>query len=522
MSLLTINKLSIHVSGKEAPLVTGSSFSIEAGKTVAIVGESGSGKSLTALSIMKLLGKEFSIGGEMVFDGKNLAEQDMHTLRGNEISMIFQEPMTALNPLHTIEKQIGEVLDIHQQITHAQRQEKIIALLDQVGLPHFKDRLNTYPHQLSGGERQRVMIAMAIANKPQLLIADEPTTALDVHVEKKILELLANLQKEMNMAMLFITHDLPMVKRIADHVIVMKDGVIVEQGNTKNLFGAPQHEYTKNLLSSLPSGTPVELSQHAETLLHTESISVRFPIKKGVFARTVDYKKAVEEASFNVKRGETLGIVGESGSGKTTLAMALLRMVKCEGKAVFLDSELTSLKGAALRQMRSNMQLVFQDPFSSLNPRMSIGQIMAEGLKVHQPTLTKSERDALSAETLKQVGLDAEMLDRYPHEFSGGQRQRIAIARAIILEPQLIILDEPTSALDVTVQMQILDLLKSLQQKRQLSYLFITHDLRVIRTIAHRLIVLKSGRLIEQGLTTTILHNPSEPYTKALIEAAYT
>ena len=443
----------------------------------------------------------------------------VHSLRGNDMAMIFQEPMTALNPLHTIGRQIGEVIQIHQDMTGAKPQvdRQTQALLDQVGLYHFKNRLDAYPHQLSGGERQRVMIAMAIANRPKLLIADEPTTALDVHVEKTILDLLAKLQDEMGMSMLFITHDLPMVKHMADKVAVMKQGQIVEQGTVDEVFNHPQHSYTRTLLDSLPKGQPTPTTT-TEPVMTVDDVTVQFPIKKGVFARTVDHHVALAGVNFTLHEGETLGVVGQSGSGKTTLAMALLRMQAFTGRTVFLGNTLSSLTGNDLRAMRKDMQLVFQDPFSSLNPRMTVGQIIGEGLTIHDPDGSHHSRRI--AQILEQVGLTPDTIHRYPHEFSGGQRQRISIARAMILEPKLVILDEPTSALDVTVQMQILTLLKAFQQEHAISYIFITHDLRVIRTIAHRLMVLKAGKVVEAGDTESILNAPAHDYTKALVEAA--
>lgn len=517
MSLVQAKNLTIKLAGSGKMLVDNISFSINPGETLALVGESGSGKSLSALALMQLLGKQFTISGEVDFNGQDVAHANMQSIRGNDMSMIFQEPMTALNPLHTIGRQIGEVMTIHQSGIQ-NLESRIKDVLEQVGLSHFKDRLDAYPHQLSGGERQRVMIAMAMANKPKLLIADEPTTALDVHVEKTILDLLSKLKAELGMSMLFITHDLPMVRRMADKVAVMRMGKIVEQGAVEDVFNHPKHAYTKQLLDSLPKGEPVKPTVGAKQVISAENVTVKFPIKKGVFARTVGYNTALEGASFQLDEGETLGVVGQSGSGKTTLAMALLRMQPYAGRVVLLGKDLQQLKGKILRKVRGDMQLVFQDPFSSLNPRMTVGQIIAEGLAIHEPNC--NNHLARIKEVLEQVGLTADMIHRYPHEFSGGQRQRISVARAMVLQPKLVILDEPTSALDVTVQMQILDLLKTFQSQQQLSYVFITHDLRVIRTIAHRLLVLKDGHVVEAGNTEDVLRRPIHGYTKALVEAA--
>ncbi len=520
MSLLHVDHLNIQLRGAQPrTLVKDISFQIEPGETLALVGESGSGKSLTALAMMRLLGKQFSISGTIDFNGEDVqlsSEQFMQHMRGNEFSMIFQEPMTALNPLHTIGKQISEAITTHTH-THSPQAE-VTQLLEQVGLAHFKDRLHAYPHQLSGGERQRVMIAMAIANKPKLLIADEPTTAVDVHVQQTILDLLNRLKQELGMSMLFITHDLPLVKRMADQVAVMKQGEIVEIGKVADVFSTPAHPYTKSLLESAPKGSALPLPENAETRLEVEHLSVQFPIKQGVFGRTTGYHTVVRDVNFSLKAGETIGIVGESGSGKTTLAMALLKMQPFSGRAVFLGHDLSLFKGDALRALRKHMQLVFQDPYSSLNPRMTVGQIIGEGLAVHEPHAPHPH--ARIHQILEKVGLSADMSERYPHEFSGGQRQRISIARAMILEPKLVILDEPTSALDLTVQSQIIDVLKAFQQEQGLSYLFISHDLRVIRAISHRIIVLKQGTIVEAAETQALFSNPSHEYSKRLIETA--
>lgn len=546
MTLLAIQNLSIILAGNQPrTLVNNILLNIAAGETLALVGESGSGKSLTALAVMRLLGKHFNCAGNIRFAENELmtsSEKHMQSLRGNDISMIFQEPMTALNPLHTIGKQIGEVISIHNKFpspigggsgrghdgtqpsqaplptSPLRGEERVCELLTQVGLAHFIDRLDAYPHQLSGGERQRVMIAMAIANTPKLLIADEPTTAVDVHVQQTILDLLQRLKVDLNMSMLFITHDLPLVRRMADKIAVMKQGKIVEQGLVAEVFENPKHPYTQLLLGSAPKGSAIPCPTNAETLLKAENLTVKFPIKRGVFARTVGYNTAVEDVSFDIKRGETLGIVGESGSGKTTLALALLRMQRFEGTTVYMGKSLADSSRNDLLTLRKNMQLVFQDPFSSLNPRMTIRQIIGEGLTVHEPNT--GDHEARIRTILEKVGLSADMADRYPHEFSGGQRQRISIARALVLEPKLVILDEPTSALDLTVQSQIIDLLKKFQQEQGLSYIFISHDLRVIRAISHRILVLKQGHAIESVPTETLFTAPQHEYSKRLIEAA--
>jgi microcin C transport system ATP-binding protein len=523
MTLLNIQNLCITLTGDDKrTLVDDISFSINRGETLALVGESGSGKSLTALAIMRLLGAYFTTSGSIQLENIALdgaTETTMQSIRGHDIGMIFQEPMTALNPLHTIGKQIGEAINLH---TAPRSPDQILQhvkdLLTQVGLAHFADRMDAYPHQLSGGERQRVMIAMAIANKPKLLIADEPTTAVDVHVQQTILDLLNRLKQELGMSMLFITHDLPLVKRMADQVAVMKQGKIVEIGKVADVFSAPAHPYTKSLLESAPKGSALPLPENAETRLEVEQLSVQFPIKQGIFARTTGHHTVVRDVNFSLKAGETIGIVGESGSGKTTLAMALLKMQPFSGGAVFLGHDLSFSQGDALRALRKHMQLVFQDPYSSLNPRMTVGQIIGEGLTVHEPHAPHLQ--ARIHQILEKVGLSADMSERYPHEFSGGQRQRISIARAMILEPKLVILDEPTSALDLTVQSQIIDVLKAFQQEQGLSYLFISHDLRVIRAISHRIIVLKQGTIVETAETQELFSNPTHEYSKRLIETA--
>jgi microcin C transport system ATP-binding protein len=539
MTLLSLSNLCLSFGEKQ--VIKNLSLSIERGEMLALVGESGSGKSLTALSIMGLEPAGAALSGRVMFDGEEVtggqqtaepsareaashasasrraAETRLRPLRGKRISMIFQEPMTALNPLHTIGKQIEEIITIHQKHSpnHA---SNVLTLLDQVGLSHFKDRLDAYPHQLSGGERQRVMIAMAIANKPDLLIADEPTTAVDVTIQKKILELLKDLQKEMGMAILFITHDLTVVKRLCDRVAVLKQGELLEQGKVADVFTAPKHPYTQLLLSSEPKGEAVAIEANAPQLLSCESLRVHFPIKKGLLRRTVGHVKAVDGVDLTLARGECIGIVGESGSGKTTLGFALLKLIKSEGTISFLP---TTNNQQPTTHFRKHMQLVFQDPYSSLSPRMTVEQIIGEGLDVHEPHLTAAERSGKIRDILIEVGLDETALHRFPHEFSGGQRQRISIARSVVLRPQLLVLDEPTSALDLTIQSQIIDLLKNLQRKHQMSYVFISHDLRVIRAIAHRIIVMKQGKVVETGDTKQILDHPREDYTKTLIDAAF-
>ncbi len=499
-------------------------FQISAGKTLALVGESGSGKSVTALSILKLLPYPAAShpSGEILWQGDNILQANdkrLRQIRGNDIAMIFQEPMTALNPLHTIEKQIAEVLRLHQHMTRDAARTRVLELLDLVELDKLKTRLHAYPHELSGGQRQRVMIAMALANNPKLLIADEPTTALDVTVQKEILDLLQRLQRETNMALLLITHDLGIVRKMADHICVMQKGRIVEQGDAIPIFNTPQHAYTQKLLGSKPTGLAQALPANATTLFDVQHLNVRFPVKTGLWAKQSLFT-AVDNVSLHLKQGETLGIVGESGSGKTTLGLALLRLLKSDGVVVYHGKRIDNLTARQFRDLRQDLQIVFQDPFGSLSPRMSIAQIIAEGLLVHRPDLNHTARDQLVIETLEAVQLDPATRHRYPHEFSGGQRQRIALARALILQPKIIVLDEPTSALDVSVQAQIVDLLRKLQQERGLSYLFISHDLRVVRALAHRIIVLKNGQIVEHGDTAQIFDQPTQDYTKRLIEAA--
>ncbi|MCJ7528037.1 MAG: ABC transporter ATP-binding protein [Methyloceanibacter sp.] len=502
------------------------SFDIGDAETVALVGESGSGKTVTALSILKLLPYPTAShpSGIIRFNGENvlaLPQAALRKIRGNKISMIFQEPMTSLNPLHTIENQVGEVLKIHRGLSDRAARTRVLDLLDKVGIDDPKGRLQSYPHQLSGGQRQRVMIAMALANEPDLLIADEPTTALDVTIQAQILDLLLKLKAEFNMAMLLITHDLGIVRKMADRVCVMNDGKIVERGETRALFANPQHPYTKHLIASEPKGSPPPEDAKAKTILEAKDLRVWFPIKRGFLRHTVGHIKAVDGIDLTVKEGQTLGVVGESGSGKTTLGLALLRLVSSEGPIVYLGDRIDGYDSKRMRPLRRHMQIVFQDPYGSLSPRFSVGQIIEEGLSIQAPGLSHAEKDARVARALKEVGLDPALRDRYPHEFSGGQRQRIAIARALVLEPKFLILDEPTSALDVSVQAQIVDLLRELQRRHKLAYLFISHDLKVIRALANSIIVLRHGKVVEQGPSQTVFAHPKTDYTKALLAAAF-
>ena len=511
--------------GPSALAVKGVSFSIAKGETLALVGESGSGKSVTALSILKLLPypPAFHPGGRILFAGKDLMaapEAELRRVRGNDIAMIFQEPMTSLNPLHTVEKQIRETLVVHKGMDARGARPRVLELLDKVGIREPEKRLGAYPHELSGGQRQRVMIAMALANEPDLLIADEPTTALDVTIQAQILKLLKDLQREMGMAMLFITHDLGIVRAIADRVAVMQEGLIVEQGETRSLFAAPAHPYTQRLLAAQPKGVKAPPAPDAPTVLEGQNVKVWFPIKSGVFRRTVDHVKAVDGVSLTLREGETVGVVGESGSGKTTLGMAVLRLVQSQGRIAYLGRPIEALNAREMRPLRKEMQVVFQDPYGSLSPRMSVGQIIAEGLEVHGLAASAQERDAMVARALEEVQLDPAMRHRYPHEFSGGQRQRIAIARALVLKPRFLLLDEPTSALDMSVQAQIVDLLRDLQARHRLAYLFISHDLKVVRAMADRILVMTQGKVVEDGPAEQVFSAPRHPYTQALLAAA--
>ncbi len=516
----------LHVSFKQDGALTkavrGVSFDLKAGETVALVGESGSGKSVSALSTVSLLGDAAVVEGSVTYKGEEMIgapERKLRAIRGNDISFIFQEPMTSLNPLHTLEKQLGEALALHQGLVGPAARTRIIELLNKVGIRDPETRLGGYPHQLSGGQRQRVMIAMALANKPELLIADEPTTALDVTIQAQILELLAELKRSENMSLLFITHDLGIVRKFADRVCVMKDGEIVETGDTNTIFSAPQHPYTKMLLSAESTGSPDPIAPGAVDVAHTENLKIWFPIQRGLLKRTVGHVKAVNDATISVKSGETLGIVGESGSGKTTLALAIMRLIQSEGGIFFRGEDLRQWSTSELRRLRREMQIVFQDPFGSLSPRMTCEQIIAEGLAIHGSPDGKSHHDAVY-EVMEEVGLDPTTMHRYPHEFSGGQRQRIAIARAMVLRPRLLVLDEPTSALDMTVQVQIVDLLRKLQQKYDLAYLFISHDLKVVRAMSHRVVVMQQGDVVETGTAEQIFTNPQSEYTRTLLAAA--
>jgi microcin C transport system ATP-binding protein len=525
--LLSVRDLSVafRQGGRETLAVDRVSFDLAKGETLAIVGESGSGKSVTALSILKLLNYPAAHhpSGKVMFDGKDLiaADEDaMRKVRGNDITMVFQEPMTSLNPLHTIQRQIGEILELHKGLRGDKARARTLELLELVGIRDAASRLDAYPHQLSGGQRQRVMIAMALANEPHLLIADEPTTALDVTVQAQILKLLKELQERLGMAMLFITHDLGIVRRIADRVCVMLKGQIVEQGPVSEIFGNPQHAYTQRLLAAEPKGRPAPVPDDAATLVEAGPIKVWFPIKTGFLRKTTGHVKAVDGISVKVRAGETLGVVGESGSGKTTLGLAILRLISSEGPILFLGDRIDGLSSAQVRPKRKDLQVVFQDPYGSLSPRMSVAEIVAEGLTVQAKQQSYAQRREVVAHALSDVGLDPSAMDRYPHEFSGGQRQRIAIARAMALDPKFIVLDEPTSALDMSVQVQIVELLRDLQARRRLGYLFISHDLKVVRAMAHRVVVMQNGRVVEEGAAETIFSQPREAYTQALLAAA--
>jgi len=515
-------QVSFRQDGQLIPAVRGVSFAVNRGETVALVGESGSGKSVSALSTVSLLGDSAEVSGSVTYDGQEMIGADdklLHKVRGNDISFIFQEPMTSLNPLHTIEKQLGESLALHQGLQGAEARARVLSLLQQVGINDAESRMGAYPHQLSGGQRQRVMIAMALANKPDILIADEPTTALDVTIQAQILDLLKDLKDEMGMGLLFITHDLGIVRRIADRVFVMQKGLVVEEGPTGEIFDNPQHPYTQKLLSAEPTGAPEPVAENAPEVLRTDNLKVWFPIQKGLLRRTVGHVKAVNDTSLSIRAGETLGIVGESGSGKTTAALAIMRLIGSEGEVTFRGEDLRKYSTRQLRRLRADMQIVFQDPFGSLSPRMTCFQIIAEGLAIHKVDKGRDKRE-LVAEVMTEVGLDPATMDRYPHEFSGGQRQRIAIARAMVLRPKLLVLDEPTSALDMTVQVQIVDLLRRLQVKYGLAYLFISHDLKVVRAMSHQVMVMKRGDVVEYGDVDALYDNPQTDYTRTLLQAA--
>jgi microcin C transport system ATP-binding protein len=529
--LLEVRDLSVAFDlggGRRSTAVDRVSFRLDRGETLALVGESGSGKSVTALSVLQLLPYPVAShphGGSIRFAGEELLgapEQRLRAVRGNRIAMIFQEPMTSLNPLHTIERQIGEALVIHKRLTPSAARMRIVELLRLVGMgAQAEKRLDAYPHQLSGGQRQRIMIAMALANEPDLLIADEPTTAVDVTIQAQLLELLRELQARLGMAMLFITHDLGVVRRIAGRVAVMNHGRIVETGAVTEVFARPQHEYTRHLLSAEPKGRPPARRADAPVIVEASDMRVWFPVKAGVLRRTVAHVKAVDGVDIVLREGQTLGVVGESGSGKTTLGLAMLRLEGSRGRIVFRGREIQGLRGKALRPLRREMQIVFQDPFGSLSPRLSVGEIIAEGLRIHGLGADAAARDALVVEALREVRLDPETRHRYPHEFSGGQRQRVAIARALVLKPKFLVLDEPTSALDMSVQAQIVDLLRDLQARHGLAYMFISHDLKVVRALADEVLVLKDGRVVERGPAEAVFEAPREAYTRALMAAAF-
>jgi microcin C transport system ATP-binding protein len=523
--LLAIENLTVAFPGKERDVeaVKRVTLTIGRGETLALVGESGSGKSVTALATVGLLPDTARVTGSVKYLGAEMVGADARELmrvRGNDISFVFQEPMTSLNPLHTIERQIGESLAIHQGVTGRAARGRIIELLNKVGLRDPEERLGAWPHQLSGGQRQRVMIAMALANKPDLLIADEPTTALDVTIQAQILALLAELQRAEGLSMLFITHDLGIVRKVAQRVAVMQAGEIVETGPTAEVFDKPRHDYTKKLLAAEPKGRAEPVPVATKPLIRGEAVRVWFPVKRGFFKRTVGHIKACTDVDVELGTGETLGVVGESGSGKTTLALALMRLIGSRGRITFDGRDVHALKKRDLRALRRDMQIVFQDPYGSLSPRMSIAEIIAEGLGVHGLRGAASKRDAVAG-AMVEVGLDPATMDRYPHEFSGGQRQRIAIARAMILKPRFVVLDEPTSALDMTVQVQIVDLLRELQRKHELGYLFISHDLRVVRAMAHKLIVMRNGEVVEAGSADAVFEAPKTDYARALMAAAF-
>ena len=525
--LLTVDGLKVDFSAPDGTVhaVRGISFHVDKGETLAIVGESGSGKSVSALSILQLLPypQASHPAGRIAFRGEELMgapQPVLRRIRGNRISMIFQEPLTALNPLHTVEKQIGEILRIHKGMVKDAARKRVLELLEKVGIKEAERRLGSFPHELSGGQRQRVMIAMALANEPDLLIADEPTTAVDVTIQATILQLLKDLQKDMGLGILFITHDLGVVEHFADRVAVMRLGEIVEEGSVADVFGRPQHEYTRRLLASEPKGTPPEVPDSADEMLATEGFRVWYPIKAGVFRRTVDHIKAVDDVALRVRAGETVGVVGESGSGKSSLGLGLLRLISSRGPIVYRGRDIQGLGWKALRPLRREMQIVFQDPFGSLSPRLSVGEIVEEGLKIHGLG-SPEERERAVIDALEETGLDPDTRHRYPHEFSGGQRQRVSIARAIVLKPKVVVLDEPTSALDRSVQSQIIDLLHQLQRDHDLAYLFISHDLKVVRAMSHQVIVMRDGKVVEQGPAARVLDNPQAAYTRALMDAAF-
>ena len=526
--LLDVRDLSVAFRSEGEPVLSVDhvSFTLERGETLALVGESGSGKSVTALSIVQLLNypAAWHPSGEILFKGQNLLgapEETLRQVRGADITMVFQEPMTSLNPLHTIERQVGEILSVHRGMSKPAARVRTLELLRQVGIREPEKRLDAYPHQLSGGQRQRVMIAMALANDPDLLIADEPTTALDVTVQAQILVLLREIQQRTGMAMLFITHDLGIVRKLADRVCVMLKGRIVDAGQTREVFANPTSDYTRRLLAAEPKGQPTPFDADARDIVTTDNLKVWFPIKAGLLRSTIGHVKAVDGVTIVVRQGQTLGVVGESGSGKTTLGLAILRLISSEGPIAYLGRPIQGLRRRAMNPLRKEMQIVFQDPYGSLSPRLSIAQIVEEGLLVQGKLMSGRERRAAVAAALSDVGLDPQVMDRYPHEFSGGQRQRVAIARAMVLEPKFVVLDEPTSALDMSVQAQIVDLLRQLQQRHKLAYLFISHDLKVVRALANEVLVMQAGKVVEHGTASQIFEHPREEYTKALLAAAF-
>ena len=527
-TLVDVKNLSVDFRsmGTTTHAVRNISFDIRQGETVALVGESGSGKSVTALSITRLLPYPSAShpSGQIFFKGRDvlqMSDAEMRQIRGDEIGMIFQEPMTSLNPLHVVEKQIGEILRLHQGLSQEQANKKTLELLGKVGIRDPQERMRSYPHQLSGGQRQRIMIAMSLANTPDLLIADEPTTALDVTIQAQILALLKQLQNELQMAMLLITHDLGIVRKMAERVCVMRYGEIVERGTVEEIFNGPQHDYTKHLIASEPKGSPPPADPSAPVVMEAEDLKVWFPVKRGLMRRTVDHIKAVDGLSLKLREGHTLGVVGESGSGKTTLGLALMRLISSRGRIAYVGKRLDGLRSKDMRPLRRHMQIVFQDPYGSLSPRLSVSQIIEEGLIIQNPGLSSEERRSRVSKAMVEVDLDPATQDRYPHEFSGGQRQRIAIARAMVLEPKFVMLDEPTSALDVSVQAQIVDLLRDLQQRHRLAYLFISHDLKVVRALANEVIVMRAGKVVEEGTADEIFDNPKTDYTRALMSAAF-
>ena len=520
-TVLSVKNLSISFKNNSdsKTVLINSNFKIKRGTTLSLVGESGSGKSITSLALVSLLPLNASIVGSINFNGEELiglSEIELQKIRGNKISFIFQEPMTSLNPLHTIEKQIGESLSFHQNLSGVEKTQKVVELLEKVKIPNAHTRLKDYPHQLSGGQKQRVMIAIALANKPDLLIADEPTTSLDVTIEKEIIDLLMEIKSTEKMSIIFITHNLRIVKQISDTVCVMQNGKIIEQGSTQEIFESPKSNYTKKLLNSSPKGFKKNNSKKISQILNVRNLKVWFPIKRGFLRRTKGFIKAVDQISFDLMEEETLGIVGESGSGKTSLALAILKLINSEGSITFQNQNLQNIKSKNLLTFRKNAQIIFQDPYGSLSPKMNIEAIVGEGLDVHEK-ISKSKRIEMILQILNEVGLDEDMITRYPHEFSGGQRQRIAIARALILKPKLLILDEPTSALDVSVQLQVINLLKTIQKKYSLSYIFISHDIALIKSVSDKIIIMKDGIIVESGETKSLFSKPKENYTKNLI-----